>query len=63
VKSTNFDKQLEKAIHGDDEATQYIIDKYMPLIRKNSIVDGVFDEDCMQYIIMRFIQELRKFVL
>ena len=63
MKSVDFDKTLEKAIHGDEKATQYIIDKYLPLIRKNSIVDGVFDEDCMQYILMRFILELRKFKL
>lgn len=57
----NFEGTLRKAIQGDDYASQLIIEKYMPLIRKNSIVDGVFDEDCMQHIMLRFVEGLRKF--
>jgi len=34
---------------------------YMPLINRNSVIDGVFDEDCRQYILLRAAEQIRKF--
>ena len=38
-----------------------IIDLYMPLIDKSSIVDGQFDEDCKQYILLQVALQIMKF--
>lgn len=37
------------------------IDLYMPLIDKSSIVDGQFDEDCKQYILLQVALQIMKF--
>ena len=44
--SKEFAELLTNAISGDYSSLEKIIDLYMPLIDKSSIVDGQFDGDC-----------------
>lgn len=44
----NFQSLLEQAQSNDRQAKQMILDLYRPLLVKESIVKGVFDEDLYQ---------------
>jgi hypothetical protein len=56
-----FSEVLISAIVGDSEAVEAILARYMPLINKHSSIDGRFDEDMRQYIIMRVILQISNF--
>ena len=56
-----FLKNLKLAQAGEKDAIAWIIQEYMPLINHFSIVDGKFDEDCRQYIMIRIVQQLKNF--
>lgn len=59
--SKEFAELLTNAISGDYSSLEKIIDLYMPLIDKSSIVDGQFDEDCKQYILLQVALQIMKF--
>jgi hypothetical protein len=59
--SRAFSEILHRAIDGDRDAINQILLMYAPLIDRNSLVDGVFDEDCRQYIMLRIVKQLPKF--
>jgi len=40
-----------------------ILSRYMPLIRKESVIDGVIDEDALQYILLQVVTQIPKFDL
>ena len=61
MNNENFVDQLARAIAGDSAAMQAVLQEYEPLFRSRSMIDGVFDEDCYQYILLRAIQETPKF--
>ena len=63
VKSKSFESILESAVAGDHDALEKILEIYMPLINKHSYIDGTFDEDCKQYIMMRIAMQITKFEL
>ena len=63
MKDDDFVAQLTRAIAGDSIAMQAVLHEYDPLFRSRSMIDGEFDEDCYQYILMRAIQETRKFLI
>lgn len=44
----NFKEMLNAAKKGDSFAFEAILNIYRPLIMKESIIDGVFDEDLYQ---------------
>jgi len=46
---------------GDSVAMQAVLQEYEPLFRNRSMIDGMFDEDCYQYILLRAIEETPKF--
>lgn len=52
---------LNKAVTGSPEAIEEILRLYMHLIDHHSYVDGVFDEDCRQYIMMRVAIQISNF--
>ena len=56
-----FLENLRLAQEGDMEAADWILQAYMPLINHLSVVDGNFDEDCKQYIMIRIVQQLKNF--
>lgn len=59
--SKEFAELLTNAISGDYGSLEKIIDLYMPLIDKSSIVDVQFDEDCKQYILLQVALQIMKF--
>lgn len=60
--SEEFKSLLKKAVDGDNDAIMQIIELYEPLINNNSIINGKFDEDLKQYILLRLIKNIRKFM-
>ena len=63
MKYDSFSELLRRAVDGELEAVDEILRLYMPLINRNSVVDGVFDEDCRQYILLQVARQIVKFVL
>ena len=57
----SFAELLRRAIDGESQAVDEILRLYMPLINRNSVVDGVFDEDCRQYIMLHVAGQIGKF--
>jgi len=57
----SFSELLHLAMTGDAEAVNEILRLYLPLINRNSVIDGVFDEDCRQYISLRVVKAIPKF--
>ena len=56
-----FKKQLYSAQNGDSKMVEKIIEMYMPLINKRSIINGKLNEDLRQTIILHIIKKLKKF--
>ena len=61
MKDDDFAARLARAIAGDSAAMQAVLHEYDPLFRSRSMIDGEFDEDCYQHILLRAIQETPKF--
>ena len=61
VKNTEFADVIQKAIAGDRDSIERVIERYMPLINNQSIIDGKIDEDLRQYIILNIIKKLPGF--
>lgn len=59
--SKEFELTLKRAIGGDNNAIMRIIELYEPLINNNSIIDGKFDEDLKQFILLRLVKNISKF--
>lgn len=57
----DFATLLEQAQTGDREAELAIIQMYKPLIIKEALVCGVFDEDLYQELIERTILCIRRY--
>lgn len=57
----DFKERLLLAQTGDRQAEQEILGMYKPLLVKESIVDGAFDEDMYQELCMTLIYCIRKF--
>ena len=56
-----FADLLRDAVSGKPDAIDELLRLYMPLINRNSVVDGRFDEDCRQYILLQVAAKIRKF--
>jgi len=56
-----FTDVLRDARAGDPDAIESILVRYMPLINHHSAIDGKFDEDMRQHIIMHVIIKIPKF--
>lgn len=59
--SQEFELTLRRAINGDNDAIMCIIELYEPLINNNSIIDGKFDEDLKQFILLSLVRKICKF--
>ena len=57
----SFSNLLRQAVDGEPEAVDEVLRLYIPLINRNSVVDGVFDEDCRQYILLKVAGQIGKF--
>ena len=52
----NFQELIIRAKRGENSAIAELLEMYRPLLTKESIVEGVFDEDLYQELCYRFIQ-------
>ena len=57
----NFYELLILAKSGDDLANEKILAMYQPLLTKESVVDGVWDEDLYQELCIQLFLCIRKF--
>lgn len=48
----NFEETLFRAKQGDTEAVEQILEMYSPLLIKNALVNGRFDEDLYQELVV-----------
>ena len=56
-----FKELLVQARAGDQSAVENLLIMYQPLLLKESIVDGVLEEDLYQELCIVFLQCIRKF--
>lgn len=56
-----FKNLLLQAKTGDEKALTELLMMYRPLLLKESIVDGVFDEDLFQELCIVFLKCVRRF--
>lgn len=59
----NFKELLSRANSGSSQAVEMMLDHYKPLLLKESIIDGVFDEDLYQELCITFLRCVRTFQL
>ena len=57
----NSKELLIRAKRGENSAIEELLEMYRPLLTKESIVEGVFDEDLYQELCYRFVQCINKF--
>ena len=57
----NFERLLLKAKEGNADAVLKILEIYKPLLIKNSIVNGRFDEDLYQELVSTLLQCIQRF--
>ena len=58
-----FKNLLLQAKTGDEKAFDELLIMYRPLLLKESIVDGVFDEDLYQELCIVFLRCIKRFRL
>lgn len=56
----NFKELLILAQSGEDLAIKKIVEMYKPLLIKESIVDGIFDEDLHQELMLTLLRCIQK---
>lgn len=56
-----FEKTLRAAVNGDNAAIEAILEQFAPLLNANSIINGKFDEDLHQHLILHIIKKIKKF--
>ena len=61
MKHKTFKDLLQSAIGGNIDAINEILHLYEPLINHYSMIDGDFDEDCRQYIMLHLVTRIPKF--
>lgn len=59
----NFKELIIRAKRGEAEAKESLLEMYRPLISREAIIDGVFDEDLYQELCFRFIHCIDRFEL
>lgn len=57
----NFKELLIRAKACDNQAMETLLEMYKPLLLKESISDGMFDEDLYQELCLLFIKCTRQF--
>jgi len=57
----SFKDLLTRAQSGDEQASQDILEMYKPLLVRESILDGVFDEDMYQELCLTLLYCIKKF--
>lgn len=58
---TEFVEMLVKAKSGDPQATEELLNMYRPLLCKEALVGGIFDEDLFQELCLVFLTCVSRF--
>ena len=58
-----FKLLLQRAQVGDQRAVAKLLAMYKPLIMRESVVEGLFDEDLHQELILTFINCIKNFFM
>ena len=61
MKDKDFRLILQAAVAGEHKALEQIINMYEPIINKYCYIDGEFDEDLHQYILIQIALKISKF--
>lgn len=61
--ANEFRELVRGTVAGDHDALELILRLYMPLVNRNSIIDGRLDEDCRQYILIHIALNIGKFII
>lgn len=56
-----FHRVLTGAVSGNGKDLEQILELYMPLIDRNSYVNGRLDEDLKQHLMIHIMQQIGKF--
>lgn len=56
-----FVEMLVKAKHGDSKSKEELLNMYRPLLYKEALVDGIFDEDLFQELCLVFLTCVSRF--
>lgn len=59
----SFEVTLQQAKEGNIQAILEIVEMYKPLIIRNAIVEGIFDEDLYQELIRVVLSCIKRFEL
>ena len=59
----NFKDLMIRAKRGEAEAQESLLEMYRPLIAREAIINGIFDEDLFQELCFRFIHCIDRFEL
>lgn len=57
----DFEEVLFRAKMDDKQAMEQIVEMYRPLLIKNALVNGVFDEDLYQELMLELMKCIRTF--
>ncbi len=57
----DFEELLFQAKMGDEKATEQVLEMYQPLLVKNALVSGIFDEDLYQELMLETLKCIRNF--
>lgn len=57
----NFEELLFQAKMADEKAIEQVLKMYQPLLVKNALVNGVFDEDLYQELMLETLKCIRNF--
>ena len=57
----NFKELLLRARAGDQQAKEKLLSLYQPLLMKESVINGVFDEDVYQELCITLLTCIKRF--
>ena len=59
----SFEVTLQQAKEGNTQAILEIVEMYKPLLIRNAIVEGIFDEDLYQELVRVLLSCIKRFEL
>lgn len=63
VDKNRFKQVLQGAIAGSHTDLELILELYDPMIRKHSLVNGTFDKELHQYLLIHIALNIHKFAI
>lgn len=59
----DFERMLNQAKNGDEKAVLSLVELYKPLLIKNAIINGRFDEDLYQELMITMLKVIASFTI